>query len=224
MVHRPGTRHRGIATPYHAALLLLLAAALVAGNSRAPPRRRAKPTQPSPPHSCAADALPQLQVGTHCSPICCLRRADRVGGACQAAGGAVFFEVGTQLADVMLPPPLSPQSCEKPPCMACAEFVELRVLDEMKALGSGRVSQECRDTKLERQRRAHRWRRYMASHEHHQTAGAGSGLFAVPSQLEEGLVTLRQALQHWSLELLEAVRGSQPARQPASEPASRHLP
>jgi hypothetical protein len=83
--------------------------------------------------------------------------------------------------------------------VTCEEFLKMRVLEEVRAIGSGRVPQECRDAKMEHQRREQRRRKHMSSP---QTA-----THTVAPQLAQELRPLREVLRQWPLDQLEPPAG-----------------
>ena len=81
--------------------------------------------------------------------------------------------------------------------VSCDEFLQMKVLEEVKAIAKGRVPRECRDRKVEQQRRDQRRR---AATQRGSSAGPSSHQYAA---IATEMRPLRQLLQTWPLAQLK---------------------
>ena len=86
---------------------------------------------------------------------------------------------------------------EKPEPLGCDEFLEMRVLEEVKAIAQGRVPRECRDRKTEQQRRDQRRRE--AARRGSSAGPSGHQYAAIAAEMRP----LRQLLRTWPLAQLQ---------------------
>ncbi len=77
--------------------------------------------------------------------------------------------------------------------VGCDEFFQMKVLEEVKAIAQGRVPRECRDRKVEQQRRDQRRR---AATQRGGSAGPSGHQYAA---ISTEMRPLRQLLQTWPL-------------------------
>jgi hypothetical protein len=91
-------------------------------------------------------------------------------------------------------PPTAQDSVEQ---VGCDEFLQMKVLEEVKAVAQGRVPRECRDRKAEQQRRDQRRR---AAAQRGGSAGPSGHLYAA---IATETRPLRQLLQAWPLAQLK---------------------
>jgi len=90
------------------------------------------------------------------------------------------------------------------PAVSCDEFLRMKVLEEVRALGQGRVPRECRDRKLEHQRREPR--------RHAAARRGGGGAAAGPAGPEYEAIAgrmrpLRELLRRWPVGRAAAPEG-----------------
>eukprot|EP01043_Picozoa_sp_COSAG02_P007640 COSAG02_NODE_232_length_27935_cov_16.544511_10_plen_110_part_00 len=81
--------------------------------------------------------------------------------------------------------------------VGCDEFLQMRVLEEVKAIAQGRVPRECRDRKVEQQRRDQRHR---AASQRGGSEGPSGHQYAA---IETEMRPLHQLLQTWPLTQLK---------------------
>jgi hypothetical protein len=101
---------------------------------------------------------------------------------------------------LLLPPPpraAGPAAAAGQLAVSCDEFLQMKVLEEVKAIAQGRVPRECRDRKLEHQRQDQRRR---AAAQRGRSAGpSGAQYDEVAAQMKP----LRELLRGWPLTRLE---------------------